>query len=206
MHKKSPFYIVDEFLSPLQCEDIVARQNNIYPEVDKDDNPLKTVRENELTEMRVFPLVDDLIPHLENYYEFERKGVLPFKFEWYVEGFIPEPAKCASFQYGKNKWNRISDIDFTGIVFLNDYNDKSPFDPSYEVCGGKLEFMNHKFGFNPKRGMLVFFPECPNFVNTISGIEAGELNLLRFHVVAKKLYNYNMNNFPGNYTLWFQNL
>jgi len=203
MSIKSPFFVVEEFISPLQCEDIIERQRNNFPDEDHNGVPLKTVRENELTQLRLLPLIDALMPDLEAYYGFERKGILPLLFEWYVEGFNVEPAKTKSFAYHKNKWVRMLDVGFTGIIFLNDYNNTAPFDPDFEVCGGKLEFPTHRFSFNPQRGTLVFFPEAPNFVHTTSAIQVGELNQIRFHVVPEVIYNYDMSKFPGNYKSWF---
>ena len=201
---KSPFFIVEEFISPLMCEDIIERLNHNYPDEDKDGTPLKTIRANPLTELRVLPILEELIPTLEHYYNFETYGIQTFDFEWYVEGFKTEPAKCKNFMYQQKKWVRISDIDFTGVIFLNDYNSEMPFDPLYEVYGGKLEFLTHQFGFNPSRGTLVFFPEGPNFVNTVGPIHAGELTQIRFHIRPKLRYNYDMNKFMGNYKIWFK--
>ena len=201
---KSPFYIVKYFISPLMCEDIIFRLNHTFPDEDKDGNPLKTVRLNPLTEIRILPKLEEILPALESYYNFETYGIQSFDFEWYVEGFKPENAKCKNFTYRGNKWIRCSDIDFTGIIFLNDHNDTIPFDSDFEVCGGKLEFFTHQFGFNPNRGQLVFFPECPNFVNTTGPIQAGELTQIRFHIVPKVPYTYNIHNFPGNYKIWFK--
>lgn len=202
----SPFFIIDDFLSPLLCEDIIQRLNHTYPDCDKDDVPLKTIKFNKLTEIRVEPLLERYIEALENYYSFETLGILPFKFEWFVEGFRPELAKSAAFSYDNNKrkWTRNADIGISGVVFLNDYNDKAPFDDSYEVYGGKLEFPTHNFGFNPKRGTAIFYPEAPNFVNATSEIQVGELNQIRIHIVPTELYNYDIKKFPGNYTTWFK--
>lgn len=206
MTDKSPFVVIDNFVSPLLCEDIIQRLNHTYPDCDAYNVPLKTTKFNKLTELRVEPLLENYIPMLEQYYSFETMGILPFTFEWFVEGFKIEPAKSISFAYDNNKrkWTRISDIGFTGVVFLNDYNDKEPYDDSYEVCGGKLEFATHNFGFNPKRGTVVFFPEAPNFVNTTTEIQVGELNQIRIHIVPTVLYNYDINKFPGNYKTWFK--
>jgi len=206
MTDKSPFYVIDDFLSPLLCEDIIQRLNHTYPDCDENNVPLKTVKLNKLTELRVEPLLEAYIPTLEQYYSFETLGILPFKFEWFVEGFSVEPARCESFSYdnAKRKWVRISDVGLTGVVFLNEFNNAAPFDDAYEVYGGKLEFVTHNFGFNPKRGTVVFYPEAPNFVNTTSQIEFGELTQIRIHIVPMVLYNYNINNFPGNYKTWFK--
>lgn len=204
MQFKSPFFVVENFISPLLCEDIINRLNHTYPDTDKQDRPLKSIKYNKLTEIRVLPHIENILPKLEEYYGFETNGILPFIFEWYVEDFKVEPARSAAFEFKKQEWVRISDIGFTGVIFLNDYNDKPPFDNDFEVYGGKLEFLTHQFGFNPKRGTLVFFPEVTNFINTTSSVKAGELNQIRFHIVPTKEYIYDMAKFPGNYKVWFK--
>jgi hypothetical protein len=204
MTPKSPFFVVENFLSPLMCEDIIARLNHNLPDFDINDNPVKTIRTNRLTEMRVLPFIEELIPELENYYSFEMDGILPFRFEWFVDGAPADPLYTEAFTFVDNKWKRTADVGFTGIIFLNEYNNTPPFDQEFEVCGGKLNFPNHQFSFEPRRGTLVFFPEAPNFVRATSKVEAGELTQIVFHVVPTVPYNYDMNNFPGNYKSWFK--
>lgn len=192
------------------AENIIDTLDLNFPDEDAHGNPLKTVSPNRLAEMRILPLLEDLIPVVEQYYGFETKGILPLKFEWYVEGFQTEAAKNLSFYYERTqtKWRRISDIDFTGVIFLTDYNngDSSPIDTDFEVYGGKLEFPNHAFGFNPQRGTLVLFPECQFFANATSQIQYGELLQIRFHIVAETPFKYDPNNFKGNYTKWFKDI
>jgi hypothetical protein len=206
--EKSPFLVIKNFLTPLFAENIINTLELNYPMEDKDGNFLKTVMPNQLVEMRVLPLLEDLLPIAEQYYGFKTKGILPFKFEWYVENFKVESAKNLSFFYDTPtaRWKRISDIGFTGVIFLNDYNDEDPIDLDFEVYGGKLEFPSHAFGFNPQRGTLILFPECQHFANATSSIKMGELLQIRFHIVPEIPYKYDPNNFKGNYTTWFKNI
>lgn len=199
----SPFFIIDNFISPLNCEDIIDRLNHTFPNYNKEQKPIKTVKSNILTQTRITPLLEDMIPELESKYGHQHKGILPFDFEWFVPGVVLEPPKCSNSVYKNDKWQRINDYDFTGIIFLNEYQDGVPFDPFFEVYGGKLEFVNQGFGINPKRGTLVIFPGGPHFSNYTSEIKAGELNQIRFNMVATKNYEYDPNMFPGNYKTWF---
>ena len=203
---RSPFFIIQEFISPLMCEDIVSRLNNTYPDTTIEDQPVKTIKHNKLTEMRIQPFLENIIPTLEEYYGFEHRGILPLTYEWIVEGSVPEKAKSDNSVYIEGKWKLTNDIDFTGILFLSDYNDKSGFDSEFEVFGGKLEFPTHRFGFTPKRGTLIVFPSGPNFIHATSEIYAGELNQVRIHFVATSRYKYDMKKFPGNYSVWFNNI
>lgn len=201
---KSPFVVVQNFLSPLFCEDIITRLNHTYPNRDIDNKIIKTVKTNRLSDIRILNELEQILPDLEEYYNFKREGILPFDYEWYVAGCKEEQPRCENSAYGNNGWIRINDYDFTGIIFLNDYQEKIPFDSDYEVFGGKLEFPNHQFSFNPSRGTLIFFPGNQHFINHTSLIKFGELNQIRFHVVAENTpWQYDKTQFGGTYLDWF---
>lgn len=202
-NNKSPFYIIDEFVSPLQCEDIISRLGNKFPQFDSNENVLCTPKVNTLTEMRLMPHIKDLIPELEKYYGFEYAGTTRFIFNWYPKGYSDQSIICDNSTKTKNGWKKTKEYDFSGMIFLNDYQSETPFDPYFEVNGGKHEFVTHKFGFNPKRGTLIIHPSGPNFTYSISPILEGELNVMRFNITAVDDYKYDMNNFRGNYKTWF---
>jgi hypothetical protein len=204
MQTKSPFYIVDDFISPLQCEDIIERSNNVMPTFDSNDMVLQVNKNNKLTDNRLLQPLKEIIEKIEKYYGFEYKAITRFSHEWYPEKYKSNVRKCDNSVYSKNNgWKKINENDFTGIIFLNEYNDKAPLDPYFEVKGGKYEFPTHNFGFNPIRGTLIIHPSGPNFVYNVSNVEIGDLNLIRFHIEAEGGYKYDMNNFQGNYKTWF---
>jgi len=203
MHK-NPFFVVKQFVSPLACEDIIERLNHTFPDEDADGEPIKTIKANKLTEIRILPHLEDLVSKLEQYYGFELEGILPFDFEWYAEGTKAQPIRCENSELMSGEWRRVNDYDFTGIIFLNDHQDAVPFDNRFEVKGGKLQFINHNFSFNPQRGNLVVFPSGPNFLNNITEIVAGDLNLIRFHMVATTPYQYDRMKFTGTHKDWFK--
>lgn len=207
MHK-SPFLIVKEMVSPLQCEDMIVRLKHSIPNTDQKGDPTVTYKGNRLSEMRIMPIFDELSPELENHYKFETKTVTPFAFEWFPMGYSGQSAQCESSKITSKRgqqatWSKVKDYDFTAIIFLNEYNGDGFFDERFEVRGGKLEFPTHDFGFNPERGTMIIFPCRPQFVNAISSVEIGNLNLIRFHIIAKKEYVYDITNFPGGYKEWF---
>jgi hypothetical protein len=203
MSTKPPFYIVDEFISPLQCEDIILQLNNTFPDRDKSEVPLKFTKFSKLLDIRLFPLLDRLIPTLEEYYGFGYKGTLPFSYEWFPEGFMFDPPRCENSAIIEGKWKKVRENDFTGIIFLNSFNMESDFDPEYESYGGRLEFPTHGFSFNPERGKLIIFPSGPNFINATEKVFAGELNQIRIHIASEQTFVYNPRSFQGNYKTWF---
>jgi hypothetical protein len=202
---KSPFLVYNEFLSPLQCEDIIYGDNNIFPNVDRHGKiqPLRT--SNRLAEVRLTPgLEHKVVPDMEAHYGVEVKGIKRFTMEWYPSGYDgSEKSRCENSTYTGGKWQRINDNDFAGIIFLNDYQDVYPFDNSFEVCGGQLEFPTHNFSFNPRRGTLIIFPGVSNFINHTAAVQAGELTQIRFHVATHEYFVYDMSQFTGTHETWF---
>lgn len=202
---KSPFYVVPDFLTPKNCEVIVDNLGLYNPDVDSEGNPIRMIRGHEGAEQHIYNKFQYFIPVLEKYYGFEHLGTEPTVFEVYPEGFVPS-VQCENSSWVKKKWMRTKDRDFTAVLFLSDYQDKIPFDSDYEVYGGKLEFPQHQFGFNPQRGTLIVYPSDPHFINAIAEVAAGELYIAKFHIAATKPYLYNPAQFPGDYRTWFANL
>lgn len=202
--QRNPFLVVQDFVSPLTCEDIVDRLTLTFPETDAYGRPQKSVRANPLSEVRLADYLDEACEFVEEYYGVEVRGVQPLEFEWYPEGAPASVHRCENSILSNGQWTRSNNKDFVGILFLNDYQDKVPFDPMYEVRGGKLQFPTHNFGFNPKRGMLVIFPGNEYFVHNTAAIEVGELYQVKFYISVEPQYVYNPNEFPGSYETWFK--
>ena len=203
---RSPFFIVQEFLSPLLCEEIVDDLNFIYPDTDTEGAPVKTAKGHERSEEVIFQRFQDLVSKIEKYYDVEYRGTEPMLFEWYPEGCEGETPHCEHSNFLNSKWVKLRDRDFSCVLFLCDYQEKTPFDGDFEVYGGKLEFTQHRFGFNPQRGTLIAFPSGPHFINHTTPIKAGDLFQVRFHIATGKQYLYDPANFPGDYTVWFDHL
>jgi len=163
------------------------------------------MRNHEESENIIYDKFMPLIPVLEKYYGFEQRGTELVTFEFLAEGVKPE-AVCDNSKWINKKWTRTKDRDFSAVLFLSDYQDQLPFDSDYECYGGKLEFLQHKFGFNPERGTLIFYPSGPHFINAIADIVAGDLFLARFYEAATMPFIYQPENFPGNYLSWFSDL
>lgn len=202
MAVKSPFYVVPEFISPLLCEEIIDMCNFSYPDMDKDGHYVATHRTSDLAENVLYERLQLLLPELQAYYQILYKGTERIQFEWF-----PEEAKgdfiCENSNHVRGKWLRTKQRDLTGILFLSDYQDTIPFDNEFEVYGGKLEFVQHHFGFNPQRGTLIVFPSCPHFINITTPVLFGDLYQARIQIAAHTPYLYTPELFPGNYTTWF---
>lgn len=208
MKVKSPFYIVQDFLSPLACERIVDTLDFISPDFDVNTKEtLKSIKRNDACEGLIFERLEGLIPLLHQHYVgFDYKGTEVMTFEWYPPGSVNE-VHCENSTFTKaKKWLRNRDRDLSMVLFLSDYQETIPFDNDFEVKGGKLEFPQHNFGFNPQRGTLIVFPSSPHFINATARIEIGELHQVRFHVAGTLPYLYDPTQFPGDFTSWFTHL
>lgn len=202
---KSPFLVVRGFLSPKICEGIVDSLGLYNPDLNPEGDPIKMIRSHQESEELIYDRFSEMIPKIEEYYQFNHRGTESVMFEFYAEGTVSEP-QCENSNWIKKKWVRTKDRDFSCILFLSSSQDQVPFDGDYEVYGGKLEFPQHQFGFNPERGTLIVFPSGPHFINAVAPIVAGDLFLARFHIASAMPYLYNPREFPGDYRSWFTGL
>jgi len=202
---KSPFHITRNFMSPKQCEHIVDALGFYSPDEETDGTPLKMMRAHPPSQDIVYDKFKALIPTLEQYYNVAHRGTENISFEFISEGVTPEPI-CDSSKWIKKKWTRTKDRDLSIVLFLSDYQESANFDSDYEVYGGKLEFLQHSFGFNPERGTLIVYPSGPHFINANSSIFAGDLFLAKFHMACREPFLYQPGEFPGDYKSWFANM
>jgi hypothetical protein len=203
MQPKSPFLVFQNFLSPLMCENIVDALNVTTPDTDKQGHPIPSYRHNKKYEKEILVRCQDLFELFEDHYNVEYRGFERPTFEWYIEG-VKDDWRCGNSEYLRDKWVRTRDRDLTGIIFLSEYQNHVPFDVDFEVCGGKLEFAQHDFGFNPERGTMIIFPAGPHFLHRTGSIEAGDLFQVRFHIATMEPFLYQPRDFPGDFRTWLK--
>lgn len=202
--QKIPFLIIRDFISPLSCEQIIndLKVLKTPPMIGQNGKPKKMLFMNKLNEIRLATRFENFIKPLESHYDFEYFGMHSMSFEWYPENSEAEPPRSDGFTKLKGEWKRYKEVDFTGIIWLNDYNDNSEFDPNFETYGGKLEFPSFDVSFAPERGTLVIFPASPNFLHTVSDVKMGSLTQVRLTIRSEKPYNYIKDNFESNPDNW----
>lgn len=199
----SPFVIVEEFISPLLCESFIDYLNITTPDVDKDGIPVSSTRTNDRIQEIVYERIISIVPQLETHYNVKYKGTLPIEVEWYPEGCSGRAMGAENSRFVRGKWLRTLPRDLTGVIFMSDYQDNVPFSNDFEVYGGKLEFPQHQFGFNPQRGSLIVFPSDPHFINGTTRPLVGDLFQIRFHLSTQTPFIYQPRDFPGNFRSWF---
>ncbi len=204
----SPFYIIQDFLSPLRTEEVVDSLACIEPDTDVNGFAMRNTRTNDASEDLIYDTLQEHISDIESHYSIQYRGTERVIFEWYPHGCASQEPRCENSSYVKKQdgasWVRDRDRDLTCILFLCDYQDDVPFDSEYEVYGGKIEFPQHHFGFNPQRGTLVVFPSDPHFINVVTDVAFGDLFVARFHIAAKEPFLYDPRNFPGDYRSWLE--
>lgn len=200
---KSPFFVVEDFLSPLMCEEIIDYCNFNVPDVNKEGKETRTTKSCALSEEIIFNRFAEYKNDIENRYQIEYRAMESPKFNWLPPDNSIAP-HCENSKHINNKWVRVNHYDLSAVVFLSDYQDTPPLDQQYEVYGGKLEFPQHQFGFNPQRGTLIVYPSAPHFINCTTSVIVGDYFDARFHISAKQPFFYNPVDFPGNYLTWFK--
>lgn len=205
MKTKSPFMVFQEFVSPLLSETIIDLLDVTVPDTDIEGNPIRMRMQHDSAQELIFERLLPIIPQIEQHYNVKYKGTeQPMVFEWCDEGCDSTHPMCENSHYVKGKWLRTKHRDLTGVLFLSEFRDTVPFDDDYEVYGGKLEFPQHGFGFNPQRGTLVIYPSDPHFINVTTSVEAGELFQVRLNISTEEVLIYNPAEFPGEFSSWLQ--
>jgi len=203
--KKNPFLIVENFISPLLCETIIRdlKIDTAFPTVGQDGNPKSTIFASRLNSTRVMHEFDSVVEEMESRYDTEYMATHNLMFEWYPTKYKPTQLKTDGFMQKRDEgWVRYNLIDFTGLIWLNDFNDKPDFDPYFEVFGGNLDFPMFDINFKPRRGTLIVFPTAPNFANSVAPVEIGSLTQIRLQIRSERPYEFDKTQFEMNPDNW----
>lgn len=207
---KSPFIVVQDFLSPQVCEKIIEDNRVMSPDFDEDGTPKKLERFNLLWENEIAERFSHLTEEIKDRYDCVYRGLEKPLFQYYPEN-AKSPAEnpgCENSKYVRKKWVMHKDVDLVGFIWLKDFNSNVPVDPRFEVFGGKLEFPAYNFSLMPQRGSLILFPAGPHFITVISPIILGDLYQIKLNVCISSKnggrWFYQPTNFPGTWQQWFE--
>lgn len=197
--------VIENFLSPSLCEDVIFDMNCFIPSYSSNDQPImQMVDVDESLEEFMMSKIQTRIKSIEKHYDVTVDKVENISFEWMVDGCASTTPHSENADFIQRQWVKTRNYDFTGVLFLNSHCVATEdFDPSFEVLGGKLEFPQHHFGFQAQRGALIVFPSDPHFINLNSSVMAGELFQVRFQLSTTEPFIYNPKKFEGDYTKWF---
>ena len=132
---RSPFIVVQDFLSPQLCEKIVEDINVKAPDTDKAGNPKKLERHALKWEQDIAERFRDVVPEIEERYDSTYRGLEQPLFQYYPE-YAKAPAEqpgCENSKYVRKKWVMYKDVDLVGFVWLKDYNENVPLDPRHFI-------------------------------------------------------------------------
>jgi len=207
---KSPFFVIEDAVSPAKC-DVITKQLGIsVPSKDEAGYPLKHecfITDAELVgylQEAIMPSVGDM----ESRYGGAIKTFETPLFRQYFEN-PSRPCElhgCENAKFLRKKWVKVKDVDLVGYLWLKDFNSGVPLDPRFEVYGGKLEFPAYDFSLVPSRGTMVFFPAGPHFITAISPVLVGSLEVVKISIklhVQDGFWEYKPELFPGDYMQWF---
>ncbi|AVH85359.1 hypothetical protein RsoM2USA_431 [Ralstonia phage RsoM2USA] len=204
---KSPFMVINDFLSPKWCDQISTMVKFNHVDRDAAGFPVKMEKTHDDAESIIVDQLEGLVPDIETRYGLKIKSIEKVKFEGFHEGMKShcQPPGCENAVYLKRKWVKVKDVDLTAILWLSDYQNETPIDLRYEVFGGKLEFPAPYFNFSlvPQRGSLIIYPAGPHFITSISNVKVGTLLQARINITAQDMYLYDPANFPGTWKDWF---
>jgi hypothetical protein len=207
MTTKSPFYISQDFISQKTCDYIVDASNFIEPDTDPYGKPICANRPlDPHCEQLLFNRLQEIMPEIESHFNIEHRGVERMSITWMPEDNADgTEVRCGNAAYVRQKWLKNKDRDLTCHLFLSTFNDAANegFDPDFEVFGGKLQFPQYDFSFNPQAGTLIVHPSGPHFLHAYSNAMAGDLFYVTFHISSQMPHIYNPKDFPGNYKSWF---
>ena len=153
--------IVEEFLSPLECRELVNLANSLegtrFKARDLDwklTNTLDPTRVCDLMKLGDSQMVlDDLVARAFKEQIIPGTGKM---IEWYEEPQLLRYNSGGFYQYhvdaydpvpGTKTWRKAIDRDISMLIYLNDNFD-----------GGELEFKRFSYFLRPRAGMLVWFP------------------------------------------------
>lgn len=203
----SPFHVVENFLSPGQCE-LIRDEYGVDPCPEAQTTSLKG--NTPLVEL-IRGCVMDQVEAIQARYNVRVVSMeTPSVYQYFEDASKPaEAPRCENSRYLRKKWVRTKDVDLVGYIWLKDYCNKVPLDPRHEVYGGKLEFPAYNFSLVPQQGTMVMFPAGPHFITAVSPIMVGSLEQIRFSMKVTVVENdglwlYQPKDFPGDFTNWFE--
>ena len=201
----SPFHIVEDFISPLQCEMISERLKLKTPNLDTSGEPMKYERSvpAELSG-NILSRLDGLSPILAARYgaEFRDQPSLLFQQYWENPKAPAESIGCENSKFSRKKWVKTKDVDLVGFIWLKTFQGVPPIDLRSEVYGGKLEFPSYNFSLTPVCGTLVLFPATPHFMTATSHIMLGTHEQIKVNIRLRD-WEFDLAKYPGSYQEWF---
>lgn len=191
----TPFFVVEDFISPLQCDKLLALNHEVVQTVPS----IRLLNDggSRIIHRSINEYSDDIDAH----YNCTISNDIKVSFIHLPENpSIPGQPQFIDgwHKTQKRKWERTKNIDLIGIVPLKTYCDTVPIDTAFEVYGGKIEMTSFNFSFIPERGSLIMFPCAPNFIHAVSPINFGTMQYVKIYLSMQYDWEFNIENFSVN--------
>lgn len=203
---KSPFLVIDGFLSDLRVDNLLndLDADSYEDGMDRHGNPtILRVPINENIVQSLGKRVMELYPTLEKYYDVKIKGIRPFDLTIVPEK-VKEAPSVAGYQFAK-KWIKVSKGDLIASLVLVDTVTGEGFDPTRECLGGEFEFTSFNLTMSNTRGTLIVHPNTPHFMRATSQVRLGRMYRIDMVIVCEEDFVYQPEKFKGHYLDWFNN-
>ncbi len=198
---KSPFIIIPEALSPLQCEKLTDSAEFVQLDVNKRGLPTATTKVVQSATATLHNVIKQYDVDIIAKYGSGIRHMEQTRITW-INNEVDPAATCDNSAFIRNKWLRVHNRDLTAILFMSDFNDSPPFDGDFEVYGGKMEFPTHGFGFNPIRGTMIIMPSDPHFAHVFSKVSVGDCFFAKTFIQLEQPLIYTPEEFPGKWSEW----
>lgn len=190
MSLKSPFFIIEDFLSPLQCDRLLGLN-----QVPNAGCCIRHLNEGQFSVVK--NSITDYSDQISERYGCELSPDIKLLFQQFPENpsapaLNPHIDGWESF---RKKWTKVKNIDLVGFIPLKSYCDSLPIDLNFEVYGGKLEMLNFNFSILPERGSLILFPAAPNFIHALSPINFGSFEVIKIHCTFSQPWTFDISKF-----------
>lgn len=179
--------VVENFLSPEQCSELVATANACENEplqtvdiaLSTPDEVVRTMHEGRVTELvKMGEHQATLNALIKSAITTTMAPALGREFEWFEQpqllryssgSFYHSHADSENYIPELEQWRKDLDRDISMLLYLND-----------EFEGGKIGFDNFGYKIKPKAGMLIYFPSDNRYLHTAETVTSG----LRYAVVS----------------------
>ena len=181
----SPFYVIEDFISPFQCERFISlNASGKSQTIQKLNGGGIPLIENSFA---------DHTESIQNRFNCILSESIDSTFIQLKENSTggSTPPAIPGWMNSRKKWFRTENIDFVGIIPLKTFSSDVPMDTRFEVYGGKIEFQNFNFSILPERGSLILIPSAPNFIHSISPILFGTFEYIQILLSTTEPWVYN---------------
>ena len=186
-NRQSPFFVVEEFISPLQCDRILAACKT--DKLSESTTQILDLGKHRILVNSLTDYTDEISQRYASQVNEDFRAVIIQCPELPNKPAIPPTIEA--WEISRRKWVKTKNYDLVGFIPLKSYSDDVPIDINFEVYGGKIEMLNYNFSIMPTRGSMIIMPATPNFKYAFSPVDFGTLEFIKIHIRLADGWQYN---------------